>query len=193
MLDDDKSVPVSEEAIDAAPGLRHWSVHLNLIQDPRHFPLRDSTCSRWQFVNNRCGFSFYTFSKLDDTREQRLRSNRLQLSVSRLSINSCLQFFAFVTLHRFLSSFLVQLLQPPQIHISLQQRNNIRVKCLPVRVVQVILLALHTNESAFHASKNVKSHKQKERLLPGSPRKGQLNHFPQIPSSLPHPTPSSET
>lgn len=34
----------------------------------------------------------------------------------------------------------LQLLKPPQIHLLLQQRNNIRIKRLPIRITQMILL-----------------------------------------------------
>jgi hypothetical protein len=44
----------------------------------------------------------------------------------------------------------IQFLQAPQIHLRSQQRHDIRVERLPVRVVEVVLLALHSCISTKH-------------------------------------------
>jgi hypothetical protein len=47
----------------------------------------------------------------------------------------------------------IHLLQPPQIHRLLQQRQHIRIKRLPVRVVEVVLLGLNQIASAPRQTK----------------------------------------
>jgi hypothetical protein len=80
--------------------------------------------------------------------------NHLHIVIYIFMLHTCSPFqFHFFSIFELSRPSLVQLLQPPQIHIPLQKRNNIRIKSLPVRVVQVILLALSyliSNNFPFH-------------------------------------------